>query len=72
VSAQRSQAPAAQVDVGRAAEAAVAGAAACLAVRDGGTVGSTPGFGALAGRAAGAVAGAELTAAGTMGNPVVE
>jgi hypothetical protein len=52
------------VDDGNAAAAAVAGAAACLAIRDGGTVGLTPGFGALAGSAGAEVDGVPLGGAG--------
>ncbi len=64
LSAQRSQAPAVQVVAGSEAEAAVAGARAWRAIRDGGTSGLTPGFGALAGSAGAEGAGVPLGGAG--------
>jgi hypothetical protein len=53
-----------QVVVGSETEAAVAGAAACLASREGGSTGLTPGFGALAGRVGAAGVGEPFGGAG--------
>src|SRR5438132_2526556 len=66
VSAHRSQAPAVQVVAGSEAEAAVAGARACRAIRDGGTSGLTPGLGAPGGRAGAEGAGVPLGGAGLL------